>query len=537
MSGSQLLPDAMLDKTSDLPDKYRVDRSVLRVPSEYRYDEAEIDTEDGETEGEAETRPISRFLPNQSGWDPAPIRRESPLLPESNLVTMPSEPPKEEDQRYQKIDHRPVDRSSKQADLVEKLWPVIEDRLIFADGQPYLADDRYPNTFASATKTEAIDWLRRQLPYADRISCKAGTLNEVYNVFRAEFECGMPDRVFNTHPGLVNARNGVVCIDGYEPYMIENPDDYRFNYVIDADFLEGQSTYTPALNGFVATSLGGDENKALQLLEYIGYALSDVKGGKVILFLVGVSNSGKSIICNFLQELLVKGTVTNFPLHEFSNSFNGQQLCEAKLNISAEVEAKPLKAGSMLKALSGGDRITASRKFRDAKTMYPNMKMINATNAMPELQTGDPTDAIFNRIEVLPFSCEVQDRDPQLLQKLLDERSGIFTRAMWALCDLVARKLQFTRSEEAERMLLEYRHSANSFLAFEADCLEYEAEKFVGSKEVYEAYVAFCKENALEAFSKVEVRKHLQAHKGIRNGRYRGDGPQRRGYFGVGFKV
>ena len=425
---------------------------------------------------------------------------------------------------------------SKLSEVVYKLLQLTEGKLIFCENHPYISHDIHERVYLAANEDQLLDWVRSQMPLTERISVRKSILKEAVEIIRPELQKGPAEQVFNSHPGLVNCRNGVVCIDEGTPYLIENTEELFFNYVVDADFVEADDLDTPALDYFIDTSLGGDPDKEAQLLEFLGYALSDVKGGKVILFLMGVSNTGKSLMCQFLQHLLAVGNVTNVPLHQFSTQYIGQLLCSAKLNISAEVEASPLKATSMLKALTGGDRITADAKYIAAKTMSPNVKLICAANSLPELQTGDPTDSIFNRIEVLPFTIPIEKKDPCLLERLLEERSAIFTKAMWALARIVENGLVFTRSADARKVLMKYRQEANSFLAFEHDCLCYSTESSVGSGELKSAYAAYCKENAMEALKTGEVRKYLLSRPYVEAGRIRDGERQYRGFIGVGFK-
>lgn len=428
--------------------------------------------------------------------------------------------------------------TSKMQLLYAQLAPLVIGKLVFADGEPYLRHQDRINTFRKLKRIELVDKLRMLLPAGDRARYGKGVFEDVVAVFRAELDIGPAERAFNAHPHLVNARNGVVCVDQGDPYLVEADPEIRFTYMVDADFLSHhQMLATPAFDHFVATSLDGDDDKYLQLLEFSGYALSDATDGKVIMFLLGASNSGKSVWCRWLSRVLDPKMVTHFPLHEVANPFNGQDLCAAKLNISAEVDATPLRVDAMIKALSGGgDQISASRKFCDAKVMTPKTRLLCAANALPELRTGDPSDAIFNRLEVLPFSHSIpkeqQSRD--LLYDLLEERSEIFTLAMHALSSLVSRNYRFTRSSEAEELLATYRTSANSFLLFERDCLDYCEDGHMGCADAFRHYVHFCFEANLEPLSKGIFRSYLLSRRGVGEGSPRdAHGHQVRSYTGV----
>lgn len=422
--------------------------------------------------------------------------------------------------------------------LYAQLAPLVIGKLVFADGEPYLRHQDRINTFRKLKRIELVDKLRMLLPAGDRTRYGKGIFEDVIAVFRAEFDIGPAESAFNSHPGLINARNGVVCVDEGDPFLIEDDAEIRFTYIVDADFLPpNRMLATPAFDHFVATSLDGDDDKYVQLLEFLGYALSDATDGKVILFFLGASNSGKSLWCRWLSRLVDPEMVMHLPLHEVGNPFNGQQLCAAKLNIAAEVDARPLKVDAMIKVLSGGgDHISASRKFCDTKVMTPKTRLLCAANALPELRTGDPSDAIFNRLEVLPFSHSIpkEEQSLTLLNDLLEERSEIFTLAMQALSELVSRKYRFTRSAEAEEILANYRNSANSFLLFENECLVYREGASVGCADAFRHYSHFCFEANLEPLPKGMFRSYLLSRRGVGEGSPRdARGHQVRSYTGV----
>lgn len=432
--------------------------------------------------------------------------------------------------------------TTKMQALYAQLAPLVVNKLVFADGEPYLQHRDRINTYKKLSRIELIDKLRMLLPAGDRARYGKGVFEDIIAVFRAELDIGPAESAFNAHPGLVNARNGVVCVDDGDPYLVADDLEIRFTYTVDADFLpHNKMRATPAFDHFVSTSLDGDDEKYIQLLEFLGYVLSDATDGKVILFLLGASNSGKSVLCRWLSRMLDTSLVTHLPLHEVSNTFNGQMLCAAKLNISAEVDARPLTVDAMIKALSGGgDQISASRKFCDAKVMTPKTRLLCAANALPELRTGDPSDAIFNRLEILPFSRSIprEEQSLTLLEDLLEERSEIFTLAMYALAELISRNFRFTRSKEAEDILATYRTSANSFLLFEKECLHYRNGASVGCADAFHHYRHFCFEANLEPLPKSIFRSYLLSRRGVTEGSPRdAHRHQVRSYLGIELKI
>lgn len=507
--------------------------------------------EDYHPEAFRDHSPLAFDLPDEAEWSeswfPEPFDSASPEPPTRPSAPAPvAEMPKPLPLSAKHFDNKKsltlaVEEKSQLATLVDLLLPQIRERLLFASGDPFLQDEARTNAFHRVTKTEVLDELRLLLPERKRFSVRSKDLKEIFDILRAELNAGSFDAVFNNEPGLINARNGVVCIDTGTPYLLDSDPKARFTYFINADFDRATlSEDAPAWEAFLDTSLEGNSEKRCQLVEFIGYCLSDSIEAKTVMFLTGASNSGKSVILRFLNRLLPENEVTHFPLHEVGNPFNGQQLCQAKLNISAETDAQPLVVDAMLKALTGGgDRIAASRKFCDAKTMRPHAKLICAANTLPELASGDTSNAFFNRLEVLPFTREIpkEEQDPLLEEALWRERDVIFTEAMFAVAQLMARNFRFTRSADAVRELERYRTTANSFLAFESECLIYDPEWSIGCAQLYEIYKRYCHAANLNVLTKNRFRQYLLRRCGITERTYWIDKHQVRCYDGVAMKT
>ena len=102
----------------------------------------------------------------------------------------------------------------------------------------------------------------------------------------------------------------------------------------------------------------------------------------------------------------------------------------ARLVTAIETEEGRRWAESRIKALTGGDRITARFMRQDFFEYTPQFKLLIAGNHKPSLRTVD--EAIRRRFHLIPFTVTIDPskRDPALTEKLKEEWPGIL---QWAL--------------------------------------------------------------------------------------------------------
>jgi putative DNA primase/helicase len=102
----------------------------------------------------------------------------------------------------------------------------------------------------------------------------------------------------------------------------------------------------------------------------------------------------------------------------------------ARLVTSIETEQGRRWAESKLKALTGGDKISARFMRQDFFEFIPQFKLVVAGNHKPSIRTID--EAMRRRLHLVPFTVTIppKQRDKTLPERLLAERDGILA---WAV--------------------------------------------------------------------------------------------------------
>lgn len=158
--------------------------------------------------------------------------------------------------------------------------------------------------------------------------------------WKKTIRCTLDD--FNSHPNLVNLQNGVFNLETSE--LLAHDPNCRFTYQIHASYLEDPSEVScPVFEQLCKTSLDGDPDKRLLLLEFLGYIAIDSNDGKCALFFKGQPNSGKSVMSSLPARLFDKELVCNIPLHQLGDRFFRAELAGKKLNAAGELAGRALQ--------------------------------------------------------------------------------------------------------------------------------------------------------------------------------------------------
>lgn len=329
---------------------------------------------------------------------------------------------------------------------------------------------------------------------------------------------------FNAVPTLVNCQNGVVDISGETIQLHPHSPKEPFNYVINASYYtSNEEIYAPVFDQFCKTSLDDDITKRRLLLQMMGYIYSDSIAGKCALFMKGAPDSGKSVIGEFISRTFDDSAVSNIMLNLLSNQFNKAELFGKKLNFAGEIKASKMSDITIFKMITGGDRIAAEYKGKDPFYFRPRCKLLFSGNALPSSTETDSTRAFANRLVVLLFnkSIPLHEQDKELLGKIYNERSSIFTLAMQEFYMFHHNNYQFDLPQESIDYVNSFFRFQNSFISFIEDRCILSPNSRVFNKRLLEAYSSYCKKNALEEYGKGKFYAMLDAVPGIQQQRFR----------------
>ncbi len=187
-------------------------------------------------------------------------------------------------------------------------------------------------------------------------------------------------------PNLLNVRNGMLNLETLE--LKEHSPDYLST-------IQLPITYDPAITSslvddFVAQVLPED---AIDVFwEFVGYCFMTGYPIKVLLFLVGPTNSGKTTILEFLRRILGSKNTSSQSLENLANSqFATSSLIGKMANICTEISAHvDLVAGEKIKRLvSPNELITVERKYQHSFEVQNRAKLAFGANKYPTVSRAD----------------------------------------------------------------------------------------------------------------------------------------------------
>ncbi len=220
----------------------------------------------------------------------------------------------------------------------------------------------------------------------------------------------------------------------------------RHDFITKVTSVGPEDIETPVWDGFLHRVTGGK----VELIEFLqrmaGYSLTGDTREHALFFLYGTGANGKSTFVKALTdcagdyhrvasiETFTGGTVDRHP-----TDLAG--LRGARLVTAIETEEGRRWAESRIKALTGGDRISARFMRQDFFEYTPQFKLIIAGNHKPGLRSVD--EAIRRRFNLIPFEVTIppEERDETLPDKLRVEYPGILAWMIRGCSDWLERGL------------------------------------------------------------------------------------------------
>lgn len=269
-------------------------------------------------------------------------------------------------------------------------------------------------------------------------------------------------------------------------------------------------------NQFLKETFCGD----LELIEFvqacIGYSLTGEIKEQVMFICNGTGGNGKSIFLECIQEAL--GDYSSvIPIETLTDNGKAQRDGSAPSPDLASLEGKrfvittepkeqvTIDAG-IVKTVTGGTKLKVRMLHQNPIEFLPQFKIWWQSNGLPNVNINDY--AILRRLIVIPFNNEVREDavDINLKSKLMKEKEFILKWCVEGVAKWQAREKALFNYQPAavEEETARLKNAAHIPVDSIKEWLEkgnYEEGNTSGTRprvnEVYEDYLAFCKDNGL----------------------------------------
>lgn len=318
-------------------------------------------------------------------------------------------------------------------------------------------------------------------------------------------------------------KNGIydVTADTLEPFSSERimTNLINWNY--------NPTAYSKIVDDVLDKLACGDRKVRLLLEELIGYCFYRRNELRKAFMLKGKRHNGKSTFIDMIAYLLGEDNISSLDLADLSHEYKAAGLFGKLANLGDDIEDEFIPSAGIFKKIVSGDRMNANVKFAAPIEFNPYCKLIFSGNTIPRLGRGRDSDAIIDRLIIVPFNAsfnkstegfspfiKYQLRTPECMEYLI--RIGLE-----GLKRVLATN-SFTTTDEIETELVEYAETLNPITTFfeeMGDKMENEP-----TKKCYRLYDQFCFENAMKPISHIEFSKQVKERYGyeIRTLRFEG---------------
>ena len=321
---------------------------------------------------------------------------------------------------------------------------------------------------------------------------------------------------FDADPFLLTVPNGTLNLRTGE--LLDHGRDHLISKMSPVEY--HPDAYDERWVEYLTSTTDSDPDLISYLQRAAGYTLTGSTAEEAFFMLYGPTASGKSTFVTAMQTLLGDYAMTTMPenlMHRKTNQIPQNELARMRgmrLVASTEPSETDRFAESLIKQMTGGDKITGRLLYREGFDFEPQFKLWIASNAQPRVND----EAMFRRLKLVPFPVSIPPhrRDHQLKLELKDPSSAVAQAAFaWAVRGCLEwQKNGLGTADAVERDTRAYQSDQDQVGQFVGECLEVTAVTTdeVPAKDVYAAYKEWSVERGEHPMTYRSLNRSLEKH-------------------------
>lgn len=301
---------------------------------------------------------------------------------------------------------------------------------------------------------------------------------------------------FDKEDMLLNTESGYVDLSSGE--LHDHDIDKKFSHQTIAEYSDNVDA--PLWEKFLNQIFNNDEELIHYVQKAIGYSFTGSVDEQCLFILNGRGRNGKSVFSNVVSDVAGNyakqmNVQTIVAKKNQSGSANSDiaRLEGARIVTSSELNEGDRFDESLVKQLTGGDKILARFLYGSEFEYKPKFKIWMATNHLPIIRGTD--DGIWRRIKIIPFNIQIPKEkvDKKLEYKLKAEYTGILN---WIVQGAIMWQQEGLEDPEAVTKVIEtYRAEMDPLDAFLEECCTTGQNYSIKAREMYDAYHEWAKES------------------------------------------
>ena len=305
----------------------------------------------------------------------------------------------------------------------------------------------------------------------------------------------------NQDSNLINFKNGVWNIK--QKKLLPHDSKYLQTIQIPHEVKDYVPfTETHLYDFFKKTKLPKSDIK--MMLKYIAYCMTTDFGLKTFMMLVGQSNTGKSVLIRFVENLVGKQNTSALAMHELNVRFYPSQLYGKLLNSCADNKTLPLSSIENLKKITGGDLIMHEKKGKEPFFFTSFAKLLFSFNQLP-LQLEEKSNAFYKRMRVLMMNNELFLNNEYVDELCSDESVEEVIPYLLSLLPLT----EIPRTAMSDSCVESLRQDSDSIHAFLSTYCDDDPDSTMSKNEIYQKYSDFCIGSGRESHKKRKLRRYM----------------------------
>lgn len=335
-------------------------------------------------------------------------------------------------------------------------------------------------------------------------SCNNSKLNALVEMLK--HRTAVKHEIFDTHPALLNVKNGVV--DLRTGHLEMHRKELYITAFIDIEYLPSSSSNEfSCFSGFIKSISCNSVQLSQFIQKCFGYGITGETREQKLFILHGSGSNGKStliealanVVSDYVKHLPVEVLLNNDvfksgakPSPELAQTTNSRMLFLSELN-----EGESLNEGKV-KNLTGEGRISVRKLYCEPFEFAPKFKIFMDTNHLPSINGHE--FSVRRRIKIIPFDAVFtgENLDKRLPAKLKSpqEKSEILR---WLIDGAVKYyRYGLGTAPEVEKMTADYFNSHDSIGAFLNNIVIKKAGASIEAQILYQSYCEFCNRSGMQ---------------------------------------
>ncbi|MCW6509799.1 DNA primase family protein [Lichenifustis flavocetrariae] len=354
---------------------------------------------------------------------------------------------------------------------------------------------------ADASRSKPPVWYSDKVAAWGRASENASRMGVISKRAAAMF--AIPVTQLDRDPMRINVLNGTLLVrkSDDDPYVVLSPHDPADLITKLAPVTFDREADCPRFDAFLLR-VQPDDTARHFLAQWGGLSLTGDVGVQKMTFHYGKGRNGKGVWVNTVS--FVAGDYSDsIPIESFLDSGRARAGGQATPDIAGLPGVRMLttsepKKGAQLdeafvKLFTGGDKLKARHLNKDYFEFFPQAKLTMQGNYRPKISGTD--EGIWGRMILVPWPVFIPEgeRNPQLVEELKREASGILNRLLDGLCAWLDRGLLIPAAVSAATEA--YRSDSDPLGRFLEFCTRPEIGKRVQAADMHAVFVAWAKLN------------------------------------------